>query len=164
MVSGDSLTISHTLESVAGKGKAIVFIKYEPESLGKEPWTQCMVTEVSAGIVDYIQLLLNEIYMPLLSNPHVQEGWGDVVSKELGERLHGFIANVGIAVGQTKGETCLPLPPPEILQGQAEKKNIISLLEGAIITWTKQIKNVLKLDPETPLKRGKSYSHLATYF
>jgi dynein heavy chain len=157
MVSGDGLTITHTLDRLSGKGKAVVFIKYEAEALGKEPWSTCMVSEVPAGVVDYIQLLLNEIYMPLLNNPHVQEGWGDVVSKELGERLHGFIANVGIAVGQTKGQTCLPLPPAQILEGQAEKKNVISLLEGAIITWTKQIKNVLKLDPETPLKRGSVF-------
>ena len=30
----------------------------------------------------------------------------------------------------------------------------ISLLEGSIVIWTKQIKNVLKQDPEELLKQG----------
>lgn len=30
----------------------------------------------------------------------------------------------------------------------------VHLLEGAVITWTKQIKNVLKQDPESLLKAG----------
>ena len=33
-------------------------------------------------------------------------------------------------------------------------KDRIHLLEGAVITWTKQIKNVLKQDPESMLKQG----------
>ena len=33
----------------------------------------------------------------------------------------------------------------------------IHILEGAIVTWTKQIKNVLKADPDTPLREPRAY-------
>lgn len=44
--------------------------------------------------------------------------------------------------------------PPMDFNGSASGKNRISLLEGAIITWTKQIRSVLKQDPESQLKAG----------
>lgn len=155
MVSGDSLTMTLDVKKLLGKGKSLVFVKKACMKLKIETIAaQVTVKEVVPDVVPMISSLLNQVYKPLLSNPYVQDGWGDVVSKEVGERLHNFIANVDIAVGQTQGQTKLPLPSDEVLQGTAEKKNIISLLESAIITWTKQIKNVLKLDPEAPLRRG----------
>ena len=54
---------------------------------------------------------------------------------------------------QIKGETRLPMPPLD-MNDSSNGKSLISLLEGAIITWTKQIKSVLKQDPESQLKQG----------
>ena len=68
--------------------------------------------------------------------------------------------------GQVKGETRLPMPPIDLSAATSSAlttansnpsnaiKNRISLLEGAIITWTKQIRNVLNQDPEYQLKMG----------
>ena len=46
------------------------------------------------------------------------------------------------------------MPPIDLSGGPGTGKNRISLLEGAIITWTKQIRSVLKQDPEFQLKQG----------
>ena len=50
------------------------------------------------------------------------------------------------------------MPPIDLTSGPNTSnnttKNRISLLEGAIITWTKQIRNVLNQDPEYQLKQG----------
>jgi hypothetical protein len=35
------------------------------------------------------------------------------------------------------------------------EKDRVHVLESAVVTWTRQIKNVLKLDPETVLKEVK---------
>ena len=45
--------------------------------------------------------------------------------------------------------TALPCALPPGVQ-----KDRVHVIEGSIITWTKQIKEVLKLDPETILKQG----------
>lgn len=58
-----------------------------------------------------------------------------------------------------KGQTQLPLPPQSTLPQAApgaefslKDQDKIHILESAIVTWTRQIKNVLKADPDTPLK------------
>ena len=50
-------------------------------------------------------------------------------------------------------ETTFVLPPDD--SQSVNVKNRVGLLEGAVITWTKQIKAVLKQDPEQALKDGQ---------
>ncbi len=68
-----------------------------------------------------------------------------------------------VTIGQIKGQTLLPLPAQSTLpqSGAGSEMTLkdqdkIHILESAIVTWTKQIKNVLKADPDTPLKVGVS--------
>jgi dynein heavy chain len=56
-----------------------------------------------------------------------------------------------------KGQTLLPLPPSSTVPQPTQEPSLkdqdkIHILESAIVTWTKQIKNVLKADPDAPLK------------
>jgi len=62
---------------------------------------------------------------------------------------------VFVTIGQTKGKTLLPLPPAEGGSDPARDKERIHVLESAVVTWTRQIKNVLKTDPEAVLKHGE---------
>jgi len=53
------------------------------------------------------------------------------------------------------GKTLLPLPPNDVTSSEkTSSKDKAQLLEGAIVHWTRQIKNVLKQDPESALKQG----------
>lgn len=38
-----------------------------------------------------------------------------------------------------------------------EDHDKVHILESCVVTWTKQIKTVLKADPDEPLKKGGSY-------
>ena len=68
-----------------------------------------------------------------------------------------------MTIGHTKGETLLPLPPLELPSADkaSRDKERVHVLETAVVTWTKQIKNVLKLDPEHILKLGSHPGPLA---
>jgi dynein heavy chain len=65
-----------------------------------------------------------------------------------------------VTIGQMKGQTLLPLPPQSTLpqaadpsgQPRIKDQEKIHILESAIVTWTKQIKNVLQSDPDMALK------------
>jgi len=71
------------------------------------------------------------------------------------DKLNAFLASVYVTIGQVKGRTLLPLPPSDVTSSErTSSKDKVHVLESAVITWTKQIKNVLKLDPEAPLKAG----------
>ena len=131
-----------------------------------DPGSVVTFSDMGMDPLIHLERIMSEVYLPLLSNPRNQEGWGDVTAKELMDKLHGFLSQLSITVGQTKGETCLPLPPidasaPEAAagggsaSGSLDMKDRVHLLEGAVITWTKQIKGVLKQDPEALLKQGK---------
>lgn len=76
--------------------------------------------------------------------------WGDFLG--CGARARA----VYVTMGQTKGATLLPLPPTERAPdgGGGGDKERIHTLESAVVTWTRQIKNVLKTDPEAALKEG----------
>ena len=37
--------------------------------------------------------------MPVLGNPHNQIGWSDLVSKDLMEKFHSFLANTYVTIG-----------------------------------------------------------------
>jgi dynein heavy chain len=94
--------------------------------------------------------------MPMLGNPLNMIGWSDLVSQDLMDRFHIFLAHTYVTIGQIKGRTMLPLPANDITTSEkTSSKDKAQLLENAINHWTKQIKNVLKLDPENALKKGK---------
>ena len=106
------------------------------------------VTELSPDAVRQIMALSREVYFPLLTNPGNQEGWPEVIAKELTENLHRFLAQTFVTLGQMSGETLLPLPPEEVytnMEKNQQDKDSVHVLETAVIAWTKQIRDILKL-------------------
>ena len=113
----------------------------------------------------HLELISKNVPLLVLSNQTNQLSWGDLTSQDITDCSHSFLSSSAILCGQVKVETRLPTPA---LSGVSENSNInsgkngngdhsngsvskstnrISLLESTIITWTKQIKNVLKQDP-----------------
>jgi len=79
-----------------------------------------------------------------------------LVTKDLMEKFHSFLAYTYVTIGQCKGRCLLPLPPHEVTASEKTlSKEKSQVLETAIIHWSKQIKNVLRQDPENSLKDGK---------
>ncbi|KDO31249.1 hypothetical protein SPRG_03866 [Saprolegnia parasitica CBS 223.65] len=153
LFSGDNVIASTKMPATLPRGKTIAFAKMHKCVLSsKNILTDVLVSEMGTSTIEHLEKLVSEVYLPLFSNPSNQEGWGEVASKEVVDKFHSYMATVSIIAGATKGETCLPLPPVD--GNAANLKNKISLLEGSIVTWTKQIKNVLKQDPEELLKQG----------
>ncbi len=59
-------------------------------------------------------------------------------------------------MGLSKGRTLLPLPTHKMNSNDVTPdKDKAHVFETSIMTWMKQIKNVLKLEPEMALKQGK---------
>uniref|UniRef100_H3HCG5 AAA+ ATPase domain-containing protein n=1 Tax=Phytophthora ramorum TaxID=164328 RepID=H3HCG5_PHYRM len=151
--SGDNVIASIKMPGALPRGKTVCFTKFHKTAItSKNVLSDIMVNELTPSSVEYLERMVSEVYLPLFSNAANQEGWGEVASKEVVDKFHSYMASVSIISGATKGETCLPLPP---IDGNATNlSNKVSLLEGSIVIWTKQIKNVLKQDPEDLLKQG----------
>ncbi|TYZ60954.1 hypothetical protein PybrP1_011234 [[Pythium] brassicae (nom. inval.)] len=133
--------------------------------------------------LESLSLLLHEVLIPLIGNPRNQRLWPEIVTTSVINNVHGFFSSLQITVGQTKGATYLPLPWDQILMEHASGSALLSPsgtnsggaglplgpgagvkdqvhgLESCLITWTKQIKNILKQDPESMLsKRQQAHS------
>ena len=71
--------------------------------------------------------------MPVLSNPLNQIGWSDLVSKEILDKFHNFLAQLYVTIGQVKGRTMLPLPPNDVTSSdKTSSKDKAHSLEGKI--------------------------------
>eukprot|EP00961_Rhodomonas_salina_P105516 1420618-Rhodomonas_salina.1 len=137
--------------------KFLAFVKDE-ETVELENLTQKVaVQEISSEGMTQLMSLSQEVYFPLLTHPGNQDGWPDVIAKELTENLHKFLANTYVTIGHMNGKTLLPLPPDDIyssMEKNQHDKDSVHVLETAVVAWTRQIKDVLRLDPETVLKSG----------
>ncbi|RYG70338.1 hypothetical protein EON64_00425, partial [archaeon] len=151
----ESMKMDSVIPTKASKSKVLMFLKLEPVTLTKDNvQTSLVVLELGSNPFEHLELLANEVFLPILSNSQNQAKWGEVPTREIMDRFHNFLSSTTILCGQIKGETRLPMPPIDLSGGPSTGKNRISLLEGAIITWTKQIRSVLKQDPESQLKQG----------
>jgi len=123
------------------------------ENIGQE----IIMMEVNKQILDNLYAICNEVYSPVLSNPLNMMGWSDLVSKDLMDKFNVFLAHTFVTIGQVKGRTWLPLPPSDATSSEkSSSKDKAQSLEGALLHWTRQIKSVLKQDPESALKSGNN--------
>ena len=139
------------------KKKMIYFIKPRQVVLTADNCsTEVICGDLSPGILPQLHGATADIYLPLLTNPHNVQGLPEVVISDLMESFHRLVGSIYVTIGHTKGETLLPLPPLEVAAADraAKDKDRVHALETSVVTWTKQIKNVLKLDPEHALKSG----------
>lgn len=111
--------------------------------------------EIAKDVLTNLYMICNEVYSPVLSNPLNMIGWSDLVSKDLMDKFNTFLAHTYVTIGQVKGRTLLPLPPSDATSSEkSSSKDKAQNLEQALLHWTRQIKNVLKQDPESALKNG----------
>ena len=69
------------------------------------------VAVVLVAILNCVNLhIIQQILVPLLSNPHNHEQWPAVVSQDVLRHVHQLKSNVYVIAGQVKGKTLLPLP------------------------------------------------------
>ena len=94
--------------------KTLCFLKLTETELSPENVDRAVIYGDFGDVpLEHLSVLANEVFLPMLTNPANQVGWPEVITKEVVENLHKFIANVYVTIGQTKGKTLLPLPPAE---------------------------------------------------
>ncbi|CAE8644926.1 unnamed protein product [Polarella glacialis] len=148
-------------------------IELEP---GKRP--RVVLVEFSKNMMDVINSYCHSVYLSVLMNPANQKGWSDLISRDLIDKFHSYLASLHVTAGLMRGQTLLPLPPREAVldstpggggvvaskQGPgpgssatatSTSKDRVHVLEGAVVTWTKQVRYVLKQEPEHVFKDGK---------
>lgn len=138
------------------KKKGFILLRIGTEALTEETVrTDIIFVEMTQNLMEHMYNLFSEILGPIMQNPDNQQGWSDLVTKDLMDRFNNFVAQNYVMIGLSKGRTLLPLPNKKIINSDGPEKDKAHIFEGCIVTWTKQIKNVLKLEPEQALKNAE---------
>jgi len=174
---GDFLNNPETQAIFFKEGKSCIEILETPEYAGKQQLfyviklkkTQISESKIGQEVIygdiltnplEHMASLAQRVFHPIVGSKEVGQMWSETVAKEVKDYFESFVANVQITQGHVQGKTCLPLPnagaaKDDVLDelgsdnADSDQFRQIHALEGALITWTKQIKNVLKQDPES---------------
>jgi dynein heavy chain len=79
---------------------------------------EVLFMEFYKNTLEGINLVCNEVFMPVLGNPLNMIGWSDLVSKDLMDKFHVFLAYTSVTLGHALGSTVLPLPPTDITSSE----------------------------------------------
>ena len=155
----DSVSCSIDLPTAQqlSKRKVVAVHRSSPEvQISNENVSESVIlVEMTKNVMDLLNMYCHSVYLSTLTNPANQAGWSDLIAKDLMDKYHVFLASLHVTVGLIKGHTWLPHPPRDALPTSGGSKDKVHVLEGAVITWTKQIRHVLKQDPEELLKDGQ---------
>ena len=156
---GGKLSAMTKLSSEKKQGaKLIYFAKIGVSKVSEKSYlNEILVGDCSVDPLFQIERVTKDVLVPLLSNPENQSEWPLLIKKDVVENLHTFLADVQITAGLVNGTTRLPLPAlNEAKESTKTDKEKVHAYEGCLITWTKQIKLVLKMDSERQLEAAEA--------
>eukprot|EP00605_Chrysophyceae_sp_TOSAG23-4_P001019 GSChrysophyteH1.ASY1.ANO1.1120.1 assembled CDS len=135
------------MPSKPARGSLFYVVKLNKSSLSDNIGNEVIFGDIAADPLEHMATLSQRVFHPMVSSNDCARAWTETIAKEVRDNFETFVANIQITQGHVRGVTCLPLPSDT--EEKAGEFQQIHALEGAIITWTKQIKNVLKKDSES---------------
>ncbi|KAI8438867.1 hypothetical protein MSG28_011209 [Choristoneura fumiferana] len=148
------------------KNKAVYFVKKKPAVVPKENCSEMVIFgDLAPRLIDELAALVDEVFVPLLSNPLNHEGWPLVVSQDILKQIHSLKSTVYEVKGKVNGQTVLPMPvgvelvyeaEKGLLRGEEVDLYLKSAIEGVIIKWAQQINDVMMDDSGQAFDNGQN--------
>lgn len=143
------------------KKKALMFLKPSDMVVSGANVRDLVCMDLAPSPLDNLSYIVQDVMKPLISNPANRKTWSEPAAKDVIARMNQFSSTLYVTLGQSKGKTLLPLPPSHVFSRDFPVKERTHVLETFVVGWSKQIKAVLKLDPESLIKSGLHPSPLA---
>ncbi|KAI9221923.1 dynein heavy chain and region D6 of dynein motor-domain-containing protein [Blastocladiella britannica] len=115
-----------------------------------------IVGDLASNPLEFLSTVLEDVYLPILSNKGNLDGWPDVVANDVMRLLRNCQGNVFVTNGLIKGKTMLPLPQGADGEGAIDAKSSMHSLENAVMDWQHQVQKVLSTSSAAPLDEGKN--------
>ncbi|XP_063821324.1 dynein beta chain, ciliary-like [Ostrinia nubilalis] len=148
------------------KNKSCYFVKSMPDVVPKEGCGEMLIYgDLAPKLIDELASLVDEIFVPLLSNPINHEGWPIVVSQDILKQIHNLKSTVNEVKGKVNGQTILPLPvgvelvhdaEKQVLRGEEVDLYLKSAIEGVVIKWAQQVNDVMNDDSALAFENGQN--------
>ncbi|XP_076457719.1 uncharacterized protein LOC143291635 isoform X3 [Babylonia areolata] len=139
------------------KSKSIFFMKCNPGTkLTKDNMDNEVFYMDSTSIpLEHLELTLREVFLPLLGTNTPSVTGAGINGDKLMDILHRLMAAVEVSQGHVEGRIVLNLPSIEVLAEVAatpsRRAAVLHVLETTVIGWIKQIRGVLRHDPQSDL-------------
>ncbi|XP_072155544.1 dynein beta chain, ciliary isoform X1 [Bemisia tabaci] len=150
------------------KTKGAYFVKKSKTVVPKEDIQQYLIFgDMASKPIEQLASLVDEVFVPLLSNKGNHRNWPAVVAQDVSQHVHSLKSTVYQVKGQVNGQTVLPLPVGVERVHQAEKMlresggemvdlYLKSAIEGVVIKWASQINDVLNDDSSLAFANGQN--------
>lgn len=141
------------------KTKGVFFIKKLALEIPRDKCAEWMILgDLATRTIDQLSSLVDEVFVPLLSNPFNHEGWPEMVSQDILKHVHSLKSTVCQVKGQVSGQTVLPMPVGVEKVYEAARRieedpsapvdlYLKSAIEGVVIKWATQINDVMDENP-----------------
>ncbi|XP_075248756.1 dynein beta chain, ciliary-like isoform X2 [Convolutriloba macropyga] len=140
---------------LATKSKTLFYLKRNKATrVTKDNYkTAFIYGDLSLVPLDQLNSFVDDIVLPLMGNDKNHDAWPKVISEDLVRHCYGMKNKVHVVNGLTKGTTLLPMPAgtERMEEFEAEDRQVVHAIEGIIIEWTHQIRDILKTDSSAPL-------------
>ncbi|XP_041102237.1 dynein heavy chain 11, axonemal-like [Polyodon spathula] len=119
--------------------------------------------EVSGTLLGQMTDVLEKVLLPVLSNKKNNQKWPHFISQDVNRHVENLKSTVCVVKGQVVGRTVLPIPTITDRIGDAQEdcikqdhydRTVVHAIESMVISWTHQIRDVLKEDSAQPLLQG----------
>lgn len=113
-----------------------------------------VVGDLATRTIDQLSCLVDEVFVPLLSNSDNHLGWPEMVAQDVQKQVHSLKSTVYQVQGQVSGQTVLPMPVGVDKCVQTAKELVVnsecsinlylkSAIEGVVIKWATQVNDVM---------------------
>lgn len=150
------------------KSKGVYFIKKESTPVPKLECSNFLIFgDLATRSIDQLSSLVDEVFVPLLSNEENHTGWPEMVAQDVLKQVHNLKSTVYQVKGQVNGQTILAMPVgvEKIVKVAAELQEkqtcnidlyLKGAIEGVVIKWATQINDVLIEIPANAFNGGQN--------
>ncbi|MGH0148390.1 UNVERIFIED_CONTAM: hypothetical protein FKN15_039512 [Acipenser sinensis] len=119
--------------------------------------------EVSVTLLGQMTDVLEKVLLPVLSNKKNNQKWPHFISQDVNRHVENLKSKVSVVKGQVIGRTVLPIPTitdrirdvqEDCIKQDHYDGTVVHSIESMVISWTHQIRDVLKEDSAQPLLQG----------
>ncbi|KOC63491.1 Dynein beta chain, ciliary [Habropoda laboriosa] len=157
------------LRITQSKRKQTYFLKKKPQTVTEHNYKDLLIPgDMAPNPIEELAVLVEDAYVPILSNPKNHVGWPEVVCKDVKKQVYDLRSLIWQVKGKITGQTLLPMPMgiEEILNQQFNSKidsskqlQLKNNIEEIVIKWATQINEILneefskssKSDKEIPV-------------
>lgn len=150
------------------KTKGVYFIKKQPLPVPREDCANFLIVgDLATRSIDQLSSLVDEVFVPLLSNEDNHIGWPEMVAQDVQKHVHNLKSTVYQVKGQVNGQTILAMPVgvEKIVKVAAELQEtktcnidlyLKGAIEGVVIKWATQINDVMIETPSNAFNGGQN--------